>query len=145
VGRICDRRSGLRPVRRSAGQGRLAATGALTAVAALGLLVWHSGWWTLLALAPLGIAVLAYTGAVRAAIAYGAAVHAAFDLHRFDLLRALHLTLPKDRDAEQASNRALSDFLRQGVPVPFSYRSGVRRSTVTMRGGQAPLTSQPSS
>ncbi|MGE5291830.1 MAG: hypothetical protein ACM3ML_32475 [Micromonosporaceae bacterium] len=100
---------------------RLAATGALTAVAALGLLVWHSGWWTLLALAPLGVAVLAYAGAVRAAIAYGTAVHAAFDLHRFDLLRALHLALPQDRNAEQASNRELSDFLRQGVPVPFTY------------------------
>ena len=100
---------------------RLAATGALTAAAALGLLVWHSGWWTLLALAPLGIAVIAYAGAVRAAIAYGAAVHAAFDLHRFDLLRALHLPLPEDSDAERAGSRALSDFLRQGVPVPFTY------------------------
>ena len=100
---------------------RLAATGALTAVAALSLLVWHSGWWTLLALAPFGIAVLGYAGAVWSALAYGAAVYAAFDLHRFDLLRALHLALPEDRDAEQASNRALSDFLRQGIPVPFTY------------------------
>ena len=100
---------------------RLAATGALTAIAAFGLLVWHSGSWTLLALAPLGVAILAYVGAVRAATAYGAEVHVAFDLHRFDLLQALHLESPNDQRAERGSNRALSDFLRQGVPVPFIY------------------------
>jgi hypothetical protein len=100
---------------------RLAATGALTAVAALGLLVWNSGWWTLLALAPLVIAILAYMGAVSAATSFGAAVQVAFDLHRFDLLRALRLPLPKDQEAEKASNRALSDFMRQAVPPPMPF------------------------
>ena len=100
---------------------RLAATGSLTAVATVGLLAWHSGWYTLLALIPLAIAVLAYIGAVRAAIAYGAAVQVAFDLHRFDLLRALHLALPRDQGVERKNNRALCDFLRQGVPPSFTY------------------------
>jgi hypothetical protein len=100
---------------------RLAATGALTAVAAIVLLAWHSGLLTLLALAPLAVAALAYLGAVQAAIAYGTAMHVAFDLHRFDLLRALGLAAPAEQADENANNAALSDFLRQGVPVPFRY------------------------
>jgi len=100
---------------------RLAATGALTALATVVLLAWHSGLWTLLALVPLGVGVLAYVGAIRAAIALGTAMCVAFDLHRFDLLRALRLAVPTDQGAEQSSNRHLSDFLRQGVPVPFVY------------------------
>jgi hypothetical protein len=100
---------------------RFAATGAFTAFAAFGLLVFRSGWWTLLALAPAAVAVLGYSGAVRAAVAYGTGLHVAFDLHRFDLLRALRLELPVTQDAEVSANRTLSDFLRQGVPVPFTY------------------------
>ena len=100
---------------------RLAATGALTAVATVALLAWHSGVWTLLALIPLAVAGLGYVGAVRAAIAFGTAMCVAFDLHRFDLLRALRLAVPADQGAEQSGNRALSDFLRQGVRVPFTY------------------------
>jgi low affinity Fe/Cu permease len=100
---------------------RLAATGAATAVAAVGLLAWHSGLFTLLALVPFAVAVLAYLGAVRAAIAYGEAVQVAFDLYRFDLLTALHVEIPTKQQKEMAGNIALSDFLRQGVPLPFDY------------------------
>jgi hypothetical protein len=100
---------------------RLAATGLLTAVLTVALLLPHSGAWTLLALVPLGVAVLAYRGAVEAAVAYGRALHVAFDLHRFDLLKALRLPPPKNTDAEQALNRQLSDFFRQGVPVTSVY------------------------
>lgn len=100
---------------------RLAATGALTAMSAVALLAWHSGLWTLLALVPLGVAVLAYIGAIRGAIALGTAMCVAFDLHRFDLLRALRLAVPADQDTERETNQDLSDFLRQGVPVPFVY------------------------
>jgi hypothetical protein len=100
---------------------RLAATGAATAVVTVGLLAWHSGLFTLLALVPLAVAVLAYLGAVRAAIAYGEAVHVVFDLYRFDLLTALHMEIPAKPGKELAGNIALSDFLRQGVPLPFDY------------------------
>ena len=65
--------------------------------------------------------MLAYLGAVRAAIAYGEAVQVAFDLYRFDLLTALHMEVPTKPDKELARNIALSDFLRQGVPLPFDY------------------------
>lgn len=97
------------------------ASGALAAVAAVILLAWHSGLLTLLALIPLAVAVLAYIGAIRAAIAYGTAVHVAFDLHRFDLLRAMYQAIPADQRAEREANIRLCDFLRQGVPVPFTY------------------------
>jgi len=100
---------------------RLAATGAATALTTISLLARHSGWWTLLALAPLAISILGYSGAVRAAVAYGVAIHVAFDLHRFEMLKAMRLEVPHSQDAETKANRALSDFLRQGVPVHFSY------------------------
>lgn len=100
---------------------RLAATAVVTAIAAAVLLAWHSGLFTLLALVPLAVAVLSYAGAVRAAIAYGASVEVAFDLHRFDLLNAMHMETPVKRGEERLANMALSDFLRQGVPVPFDY------------------------
>ena len=48
------------------------------------------GWWLTVAVGTLTAAVLSYQAALSAASAYGQAVAAAFDLHRFDLLRALH-------------------------------------------------------
>jgi hypothetical protein len=107
---------------------RLAVTGTVTAIAAVALLAWHSGLLTLLALVPLAVAVLAYLGAVEAAVAYGAAVQVAFDLHRFDLLSALHMEVSvkaNKEQAEQAANIALSDFLRQGIPIPFDHAGSV--------------------
>lgn len=115
---------------------RFAATGVVTAVAAVGLLVWHSGLFTLLALVPFTVGVLAYLGAVRAAIAYGEAVQVAFDLHRFDLLAALHMEIPTKPDKELAENITLSDFLRQGVPLPFDYAGPVPSTgSGTTKGG----------
>jgi hypothetical protein len=103
---------------------RLAATGVGAAVATVPLLALHSGWWSLLALVPLAVAVVSYLATIPAAVGYGLAMQVAFDLHRFDLLRAMHLAAPVAQDGdtgEKASNRRLSDFLRQGVPVPFTY------------------------
>jgi hypothetical protein len=103
---------------------RLAATSAIAAAATVALLVSHSGWWTMLGLVPLALAVVSYRGTIPAAVGYGLAMQVAFDLHRFDLLRAMHLAVPETQDGdkgEKATNRLLSDFLRQGVPVPFAY------------------------
>jgi hypothetical protein len=47
----------------------MTATMTVTALLALVLLL-RSGWWVLLALMPLAVAVLAYHGAVQAALAY---------------------------------------------------------------------------
>lgn len=99
---------------------RLAAVGAATAVAAAGLLA-ASGWWVLLALAPLAVAIVGYGGAVAAAIAYGASLEVAFDLHRFDMLSALRLPLPADITAEREQADSLCTLWRQDAPVILGY------------------------
>ena len=100
---------------------RLAATMAATAPASLVLLL-GSAWWTLLALIPLGVAVLAYNTSVQAALAYAETVHVAFDLHRADLLTAMRMELPGQQDAERILNEQWCDHWRQGIPLPASMR-----------------------
>ncbi|NKE62629.1 hypothetical protein FXN61_40250 [Lentzea sp. PSKA42] len=100
---------------------RLSVTLGLTAVVSA-VLLYRAGWWLLLPVGLLLAARLAYRGCVQAALAYGEAVEAAFDLHRFDLYQALHLPLPDDIDAEKKDNLRLSAFWRQGRPVRFEYR-----------------------
>jgi hypothetical protein len=101
--------------------GRMSATMAVTTVVSA-LALAQSGWWLLLSLIPLALARIAYIGAVRAAIAYGEAVRTAFDLHRFDLLTALHLPLPEDPETERRENIQLCDSWRQGTPTKSDYR-----------------------
>jgi hypothetical protein len=96
---------------------RMTATMAVTSVTSLILLV-GSNWWILLALVPLGIAVLAYNASTRSALAYSEAVHVAFDLHRADLLTALRMELPRQQHAERALNEQWCDLWRQGIPLP---------------------------
>jgi hypothetical protein len=101
---------------------RLSVTMAATGVIAAGLLA-RSGWWVLLALAPLVIARVAYVGAVHAAVAYGESVRVAIDLHRFALIDVLRLPRPSDPDDERRRNAELSDLWRQGLPMsPEPYR-----------------------
>jgi hypothetical protein len=99
---------------------RISAT-AIVVAAVTATLLWGDGWWLLVPVGALGVGRIAYSGAVSAAVAYGQGVRVAVDLHRFDLLRSLHLSLPVDREAERDANRALCDFLRQGVPIPLKY------------------------
>ncbi|TYK53116.1 hypothetical protein [Actinomadura decatromicini] len=99
---------------------RLAVTSALVTVIGTALLL-GTGWWQLLSLIPLGMAALAHAGTVQAAHAYAEVVHVAFDLHRFDLLKALHMPLPTDPAREATVNRALCDMWRQGVPADLHY------------------------
>jgi hypothetical protein len=96
---------------------RMAVTMTVTAITSLVLLLW-SGWWLLLILMPLGVAVLAYNGAVQAALAYTETVYVAFDLHRADLLTALRMDPPSQRDAERILNEQWCDLWRQGIPLP---------------------------
>jgi hypothetical protein len=79
------------------------------------------GWWLLVSGAVFVVSWISYRAAIAAALAYGEGIQAAIDLHRFDLLKALHLPLPRDRETERRSNRELCDFLRQGVSVDFQY------------------------
>ena len=80
-----------------------AATGALTAVAAVALLAWHSSLLTLLALVPLAVAVLAYLGALQSGdrLRHGGA-HSLRPA-RFDLLRALLSRCQESRQRENAT------------------------------------------
>ena len=44
---------------------------------------------------------LSYRGAVSAAMQYGLFMDIAYDLHRFDLIKALHLDLPANTEEEE--------------------------------------------
>lgn len=78
-------------------------------------------WWLFVPASTLLLAWLSYRSAIAAALAYGEGIQAAFDLHRFDLLKALHLPLPSDIVSEKEINSKLSDFLRQDISVNFKY------------------------
>jgi hypothetical protein len=91
------------------------------AIAAL-LLLPNGGRWLLLPVAVMALAWVAYQAAVRAAAAYGQALYVAFDLHRFDMLRALHYPLPTSRAEELAFNERLTTFLTAGVVCDDAYQ-----------------------
>ncbi|GGK00620.1 hypothetical protein GCM10011583_35100 [Streptomyces camponoticapitis] len=99
---------------------RVSVVSALCAAVSAVLLA-RTGWWLLLALAPLLLSALAYHAAVHAAPAYGQAVRVCFDLHRFDLYPALHLPLPDDPEQERRMNTDLSAFWRQGRALEAGY------------------------
>jgi hypothetical protein len=95
----------------------------VAAVVSLALLV-TQGWLLLVPAATFVLAWLAYKGSVGAAVAYGEGLETAFDLHRFDLLRALHLPLPADSEQERAQNAQVTAFLAQGTRAAFAYVHG---------------------
>ncbi|EWM11576.1 putative membrane protein [Kutzneria sp. 744] len=53
-----------------------------------------------------------YTGAVAAAVQYSTYLRAAYDLHRFDMLKALHYPMPRTPSEEHRTFERLSLFLR---------------------------------
>jgi hypothetical protein len=71
------------------------------------------GWWLLIPAATLALAWLSYRGAISAATYHGVLLATAFDLHRFDLVAALHVALPATPDEELVLHRQLSAFLRE--------------------------------
>ena len=114
---VGDRRDGMDAA------ARFSVTMLVTAVLAVPVLA-GTGWWPLLAAVPLALSRLAYLGAVHTAVGYGEALRVAFDLHRFDLLRALHLPLPADQDAERAANATLCTMWRQDPSARLTYDHG---------------------
>jgi hypothetical protein len=105
---------------------QLDVTAGLSAVASVvvvvtAVLLWGDGWWLSVPVVAAAVARLSYVSAVSAAVAYGESVHVAFDLHRFDLLRALHLPLPATPAQERAANESLSTMFRQEGPPPPGY------------------------
>lgn len=72
------------------------------------------------------LAAVAYKGAVIAAQAYSGLMHVVFDLHRFDLLDALHHRLPTEREEEQEVFEQVSQLFA-GREVPdLPYEHGTR-------------------
>jgi hypothetical protein len=93
----------------------------LATVIAFGLLAANGGLWLLLPLLTGLLAWTSYQGAVRAAAAYGQALFVAFDLHRFDMLKALHYPLPANLDDELNLNQRVAEFFMHGVPIQEDY------------------------
>jgi hypothetical protein len=101
----------------------------VTFVAASGvsaLFLARHGWWLIVCPCMLLLALLANRAAVAAASAYGEAIEAAFDLHRFDMLQALHLPLPKDLKSELEANGDLTRFLRRPHEESYRHRHQLR-------------------
>ncbi len=68
------------------------------------------------------LAFFSYRGAVIAVMLQRSIQHAAFDLHRFDLIEALHLPLPDDPDEESVLASELSRFFAVAAPLPGDAR-----------------------
>lgn len=92
---------------------RLCVTLLVATVVSAALLVTHVRWLAL----PAGTALLAwvaYRAAVRTARIYGETLGLAFDLHRFDMLKALHYPLPANPTQELLLNRRVTRFFQEG-------------------------------
>jgi len=71
------------------------------------------------------VLAFSWTAAIQAAASYGDLLRAAFDLHRFDLYRALHWPLPErwlhekptPLDQPDTMGQSLSQFLHRGLGV----------------------------
>jgi hypothetical protein len=91
----------------------------------------HSwGKWLLVPVACLVMAWVSYEAALLAAVEYGTGIRVAVTLHRFDLLTALHLPLPKDLEDERKANQVLCVHLQQlGANIQFIYVHGSETRT----------------
>ncbi|WP_189312051.1 hypothetical protein [Streptomyces brasiliensis] len=67
------------------------------------------------------LAAVAYKGAVTTAQAYSGLMHVVYDLHRFDLLAALHYPLPADRESEEETLSDVSDLFAGIQPEGRTY------------------------
>jgi len=76
--------------------------------------------WTLIPVSTSILAFLFYRGAINIAFTYGTALKTAFDLQRFELLKALHLPLPTDSVHEKITNEILL-----ALQVPFNSKTNI--------------------
>jgi hypothetical protein len=94
---------------------------ALAAGIAAILLLPNGGLWRVLPLFIVLLAWVSYQAAIRAAANYGQALFVAFELHRFDMIRALHYPLPTTPAEERAFNERLTKFFVGGRVPADSY------------------------
>ncbi|GAB3873140.1 hypothetical protein ACFQ1S_00775 [Kibdelosporangium lantanae] len=85
-------------------------------------LVWRVDWWSLVPVGYLLFAGVAYRGARSVAERFNETLYVAFDLHRFDMLKALHRRLPGTPETELVENEELSRFLAQNQAWPTTRR-----------------------
>jgi len=83
---------------------------AVAALASLPLVARHDAW-RATPLIALILAILAYRGAIQVARGHARLLATVFDLHRFDMIAALHYELPRTPLREDRFNKALSAFL----------------------------------
>jgi hypothetical protein len=122
---------------------RFCAILALAAVVSAGMLLPNGGPWRALPVAIILLSLISYQAAVRAAANYGQALFVAFDLHRFDMIKALHYPLPTNLDAERRFNKRLADFFseRPDSDIDDDYAhgdDGLKRQQGTPRPPAAP-------
>jgi len=72
--------------------------------------------WSLIPVVAGLLAVMSYRGALRAASDHGILFATTFDLHRFDMIRAMHYVLPRTSGKEIEFNKHLTDFLQGRQP-----------------------------
>jgi hypothetical protein len=96
-------------------------------------LVWLLDWWSLIPVALAVLVAVAYRGATAAAQNYGQLLAAAFDLHRFDMLAAMHLPLEDNGDSEYRTNSKLSELMAADKAWPAE-----KRKTLTYAHPPAP-------
>jgi hypothetical protein len=90
--------------------------------------------WLVIPLFSALLAWLCYVGAISAALAYGKSIQVAFDFHRFEILKALHLPLPKNLLEEKERNYDLSDFFALGQTsndlknTPYLHSNGTSKN-----------------
>jgi len=108
---------------------KMSATLLVAAAVSFGLLVTH-GWWLALPAALLVLSLVAYRSAIAAGLAYATVVNAAIDLHRFDLVQALHLGLPHDLEGERRQWKQVGDFFTlPAKPLPDYVHEGTVEET----------------
>jgi hypothetical protein len=79
------------------------------------------GWWLVLPVVFAGLAWLSYRSAIAAAHYQTKLLAAAFDLHRFELLRAMRMRLPNDPHEEFELNQQLTAILTAEAADRASY------------------------
>jgi hypothetical protein len=95
---------------------RLCITGLAAALASAATFL-EDGIWLSVPVAAALLAWIAYLAAIRVAMMYGQGIRVAFALHRFDMLRGMHVPLPGTRAEELELNEQLCEFIQSGRPL----------------------------
>jgi len=73
-------------------------------------------------LAGIGMARMAYLSAAQSALSYGELLKTAFDLYRWDALKALHLDLPADLASEKKLWGEIAGLLYRNYPLTTAWK-----------------------